>query len=105
MSGARKFTFDTTVGKREAEIRVTYQVTPFVEATHWQPAEGGEVEIISVKYQGKACLLSQEEEDALVEEAQARAADDCADEKAAEADWRYQEYRDRLLMERWERDA
>jgi len=100
---AKRFTFDTTVGKREAEVRVTYSVTPPVAATHWQPAEGAEVEILSIRQNGKAVFLSQDEEDVLLEEARDRALQDWEDDKAAEADWRYQEYRDRILMDQWER--
>lgn len=39
-----QFTVDHTIGRQEVELVVTYSVTPFVEATYWQPAEGGEVE-------------------------------------------------------------
>lgn len=45
-----------------------------------------------------------EDDEYLLEMAYARVSDDLEEEAAAEADWRYQEYRDRLLMERWERD-
>lgn len=104
MSARRfQFTVDHMVGRREIELVVTYSVTPFVEATHWQPAEGGECEIVSIKQGGKEFSLTQEEEDALLEQAIARSAEDWAEENAAEEDWRYQEYRDRLLMEKWER--
>lgn len=97
-----QFTVDHMVGRREIELVVTYSVTPFVAATYWQPAEGGECEIVSVKHDGKEFSLTQEEEDALLEQAIARSADDWAEDTAAEEDWRYQEYRDRLLMEKWE---
>lgn len=100
-----QFTVDHMVGRQEVELVVTYSVTPFVEATYWQPAEGGECEIISIKQGGLEVHLSNQEEDALLEMAIARSADDWADEAAAEADWRYQEYRDRQLMERWENEA
>jgi hypothetical protein len=93
------------IGRREVELRVTYSMTPVVPATYWQPAEGGEIEIVSVKHEGREVTLAPEEEDALLEQAIARSADDWADEQAAEADWRYQEYRDRQLMEKWERGA
>ena len=106
MSGRRfQFTVDHMVGRREIELVVTYSVTPFIAATYWQPAEGGECEIVSVKHDGKEFALTAEEEDALLEQAVARSADDCADDFAAEEDWRYQEYRDRLLMEKCERGA
>ena len=41
----------------------------------------------------------------LYEQACERSATDWADEADEEADWRYQEHRDRLLMEQWEREA
>lgn len=100
-----QFTVDHMIGRREVELVVTYSVTPFVAATYWQPAEGGECEIVSVKHDGREIELSQAEEDALLEMAQARCREDLEEEAAAEADWRYQEYRDRLLMEAWEREA
>jgi hypothetical protein len=105
--GARRFQFtvEHMVGRREIELAITYTVTPFIEATYWQPAEGGECEIVSVKHEGREFPLSSEEEDALLEQAIARSRDDWADDQAAEADWRYQEYRDRLLMEKWERQS
>ena len=99
-----QFTVDHMVDEREIELVVTYSVTPFVEATYWQPAEGGECEIVSIKHDGKEFSLTAEEEDAILERAIARSREDWAEEIAAEADWRYQEYRDRQLMERWERD-
>lgn len=100
-----QFTVDHMIGRREVEVLVTYSCTPFVEATHWQPAEGGEVEIVSAKVNGMPITLSEEEEEALLEQACERASQDWADDAAAEADWRYQEYRDRLLMDQWERSA
>ncbi len=103
-----RFPFDTTIdrGDEEIEVRVIYDVTPFVPARLYgdcpQPAEGGEVEIISVKRDGKPFDLTDAEEAALLTECEERAGDDVADEAAAAEDWRYQEHRDRLLMQRWE---
>lgn len=95
-----RFPFDTSIerGDDEIELRVIYSVTPYVAATYWQPAEGGEVEIISVRKDGKPFALSDAEESALLTECEERAQGDLADEAAAAADWKYQEYRDRLLM-------
>lgn len=95
-----RFPFTTSIEREgdEIEINVIYNVTPFVEATYWQPAEGGEVEIISVRKDGKHFALSDDEETALLRECEERAQGDLADEAAAAADWKYQEYRDRLLM-------
>lgn len=102
-----RFTFDHEIERDNdsIEVRVCYDVTPFIAATYWQPAEGGEVEIISVKRAGVEFQLTDAEEAALLTACQERAADDMADEAAAHADWRYQEYRDRLLMEKWEQSA
>lgn len=106
MSRARRFQFtvDHMIGRREVELVVTYEMTAPVAATYWQPAEGGEVEIVGVKHDGKPVTLSDAEEDALLEQARDRAMQDWAEEDAAEADWRYQEYRDRQLMAQWERN-
>ena len=102
-----RFTFDADIelGGEEVEVRVTYDVTPFVAATYWQPAEGGEVELIAVKHDGKLITLPDAVESELLERAEARAQSDLADEAAAEADWRYQEHRDRQMMAQWELDA
>ena len=99
-----QFHVDHMIGRREVELVVTYSVTPFVAATYWQPAEGGEVELVSVKHDGREIQLSDEEEDALLEQAIARSQQDLDDDRAAEEDWRYQEYRDRQLMQQWERE-
>lgn len=105
-----RFPFDTTIerGDEEIEVRVIYDVTPIVPARLYgdypQPAEGGEVEIISITRDGKPFHPTQPEEAVLLNECIARSGDDMAEEAAAAADWKYQEYRDRQLMEKWERD-
>jgi hypothetical protein len=99
------FTHYIERGDEEIELSVVYSVTPFVAQTYWQPAEGGEVEIISVKCCGAEFGLYPFEEEALQRVCEERAATDWADARAEEAEWRYQEYRDRQLMERWEREA
>lgn len=47
----REHTFTAWVyrgrNETEHEVEVTYTVTDFIPATHLQPAEGGEVEIVS----------------------------------------------------------
>lgn len=100
-----QFTVDHMIGRHEVELVVTYSVTPFIDATYWQPAEGGECEIVSIKEKGVEIVLSPDEEAALLEMAEARCRDDLEQEAADEADWRYQEYRDRQLMDAWERKA
>jgi hypothetical protein len=105
MSEQFTFTVDHMIGRQEVELVVIYSVTPFVAATHWQPAEGGECEIQSVKKNGIEIVLSQEEEDALLEMAEARCRDDLAEDAADEADYRYDQYRDRVMAEAWERST
>ena len=103
-----QFTVDHMIGREEVELVVTYSVTagcPETGPTYacgGTPAEPDEVEIVSIKHNGKPITLSDEDEEALWEIAIGRAGDDLADEYASEADWRYQEYRDRQLMEKWE---
>jgi|GEM_PF-2225721 len=105
MSARRfQFTVDHMVGRREIELDVTYSMTPPVAATYWQPAEGAEVEIVSVKHDGADFALSDEEDEALLEQARDRALEDWADDRADEQDWRYQEYRDLLMEARFERE-
>lgn len=83
----------------EIELSVIYEVSKSYPATHLQPAEGGEVEVISVRQNGQERVLTTAQEEWLLEQCRDRMADDIADEAAAEADWRYQEYRDRQLMD------
>ena len=103
-----QFTIDYMIGREEVELVVTYSVAPGCPETGptyscgGTPAEPDEVEIVSIKHNGKPITLSDEEEEALWEMAIGRAGDDLADEYASEADWRYQEYRDRLLMDQFE---
>lgn len=105
MSRTFTFTTDHMVGRREIELVVTYSVTPFVAATYWQPAEGGECEIESITHDGQPFDLTDAEEDALLEQAIARSGDDMAGEADDEGDYRYEQQRDRQMMERWEREA
>lgn len=105
----RHLTFTTTIerGDDELEVRVFYTVSPFIEATYWQPAEGGEVEITEATFIGcdaasMPAPFTDAEWDKLAEEAADRAYDDWAEAQAEAAEWRAQERRDRMLMERWE---
>ena len=103
-----QFTVDHMIGREEVELVVTYSVAPGCPETGptyscgGTPAEPDEVEIVSIKHNGKPITLSDEDEEALWEIAICRAGDDLADEYASEADWRFQEYRDRLLMDQFE---
>ena len=95
----REFTFDTVIGQREAEITVTYNVSKPIPATYWQPAEGGEVEVIRIESTAtrKAVFLSPDEEAKVEEEAQDRALEDWSEHINEEADYRYEQYRDRMM--------
>ena len=105
-----RFPFTTTIERDEweYELAVVYDVTPYRPATGptyacgGQPAEGGEVELISVKHNGAEFTLTAAEAAALIAECEERAGEDMADEEAAAADWKYQEARDRQLMRDWE---
>ena len=96
------FTHYIERGDDEIELAVIYDVTPFVAATRWQPAEGGEVEIISVKHKGAEFALSEAEEAALIAACQERAQSDMAEEAESAAEWRAQCRLDDLMMSRWE---
>ena len=89
-------------GDDEIELAVIYAATPFVAATYWQPAEGGEVEVISVKRDGKHFDLTDAEEAALQQACEERAQEDIAEEAANQAEWRAQCRRDDALMAGWE---
>lgn len=111
MSARRfQFTVDHMVGRREIELVVTYSVIPGCPETGptyacgGTPAEPDEVEIISIKHNGQPFTVSDEEEDALLQQAIDRAGEDMAEEYAAAMEWRAQQRRDDLLMERWERE-
>lgn len=66
-----KFDRSTTIIRddREIEIVVEYDATPFVPATYWQPAEGGEIEILGAFVEGGALdpPLTEEEEGAIID--------------------------------------
>ena len=98
-----RFTFDTDleVGGEELELRVTYSVTSGCPARLYgdypHPEEYPEVEIISVKHNGAHITLSNAEDEALLEMARERAADDVAGEIAEAEEWRAQSRRDRMM--------
>lgn len=78
---SRTFTFTDWLYRgpteREHEVEVTYSVTDFIPASWEQPAEGGEVEIVSVTHQGEPFATMPEEDAKLQERAEDR----------AQADW------------------
>lgn len=88
-------------GDEEIELSVIYDVSPFVPAILYgdypQPAEGGEVEIISVKCDGAEFGLYPHEEAALLAACEERAQSDMEDEAAEAAEWHAQSRRDALM--------
>lgn len=99
-----RFPFDTSIerGDDEIELRVVYDVTPYVPAQLYgdypQPEEGGEVEIISVKRDGEPFDLTGDEEAKIQRECEERSGDDMACQRDEAADWMAQSRRDNLLM-------
>lgn len=97
-----RFTFNHWIerGDEEIELRVCYSMTTPRAATYLQPAEGGEVEIVSVKRDGADFRLTDAEENALLDMCEQRAPQDYADELAEAAEWRAQSRRDAILMDK-----
>jgi uncharacterized protein (DUF2336 family) len=106
-----KLTFDTTLerGDDELELRVTYELNPYIPATHLQPAEGGDCEILSAEFgchdaPNLPAPLSEAEYETLQMEAEERAQQDAEDAAADHGDYLYQQYKDRRMMAQWERE-
>ena len=95
-----RFPFDHWIerGDDEFELRVIYEGTRHVPATRWQPAEGGEVELISVTHKGEEFALTDAEEAALIEICEQRVGSDFFEEDCAAAEWKAQCRRDDRLM-------
>ncbi len=87
--------------EREFDITVEYQIIPGCAQTYGQPGEPSSVEILSVR--GVDFDLTEWEYEQLEQEAAEHAADMAEDDAAAYADYRYEQYRDRQMMDRWER--
>ena len=101
-------TFETFIqrGDDELELCVIYSVSPFIEQTYWQPAEGGDCEIISAQFAGidaatMPAPLSDAEYESLQIECEERADGDAQDAAADYADYRYEQFRDRKMMEQF----
>lgn len=95
------FTFDTFIERYNGELAVTvsYTVSPFYPATRTQPAEGGEIEIISAEFADSDAAnmpapITEAEHDALRIQCQQRAQSDIDDAKAAAAEYRAETRRD-----------
>ena len=85
MTPTFNFNHEIIRGDDVFEVVVEYTCTPFVAQTYWQPAEGGEVEIIDVQYNNKPFVVTDEEDDRLIAAAQNRAQGDYED--WASSDW------------------
>ncbi len=91
------FTHYIERGDEEIELAVIYDVTPYYPATREQPAEGGEVEIISVKCDGAEFGLYPHEEAALQTACEERSQSDIQCEADEAAEWCAQSRRDALM--------
>lgn len=49
--------FEVEHNGEDVEVLVSFTVTPYVAATYWQPAEGGEVELLSAETINKVDIL------------------------------------------------
>lgn len=96
------FTHYIERGDEEIELAVIYDVSEFVPARLYgdypQPAEGGEVEIISVKCDGADFTMYPHEEAALLTACEERAGSDIEEEACAAAEYRAEAARDDRLM-------
>jgi len=83
--------------QREYALDVCYRINRFHPATHLQPAEGGDCEIISITHDGEEFELTYPEGCAL-----SLAIDDDAYERANdEAEYRADMRRDEQMLEDW----
>lgn len=95
-------------GEAEVELQVTYSVTRCIPAqgptyaSGGQPAEGGEVELISVTLDGQEETLTGAEEAAILQACEDRAVDDLSDWEADRADYEYDRRRDERMEREWE---
>jgi hypothetical protein len=85
MTPTFNFTTEIERGDDVFEIEVEYSCTPFVAATYWQPAEGGEVELTDTQLNGEHFPLTDAEEAKVLTEAENRAHQDFSD--WANTDW------------------
>jgi hypothetical protein len=81
-------------GDDELEITVDYDATPFVDATYWQPAEGGEIEITAVTHDGMPITLTEAEESRVIDSCKEHFLEHQGDEAADYAEYRASQVRD-----------
>jgi len=87
------------LGERDYELEITYGVTDYVAATMYQPAEGGEVEILSIKdaFWQTEFEVSGDEEDAILDAAESRADSDLSEWYAEYEEYKADQARDRRM--------
>lgn len=93
------FTFDYEVELEDEtfDVEVTYKGTRPIPETYYQPAEGGEVYLISIKRDGKEVELPPEIEDKIYDECHNRLLDDLEEDRDSYGDYKYEEKRDREM--------
>lgn len=79
MTHTFKFTAYLERNETEIEVEVIYSASPSIAATWEQPAEGGEIEIISVKANGVEFVTTLSEDDRLYDLACERSVEDWKD--------------------------
>ena len=96
------YTFTTFIqrGDEELELCVIYSVSPFITQTYWQPAEGGDCEIINAEFvgidvAGRIADFNDAEYEALQIECEERAGSDEQDAADAREDYLYEQQWDR----------
>jgi hypothetical protein len=92
----RLFTTSMEVERGDAvlEVNLEYVANPFVAATQWQPAEGGDVEIAAVTLDGASFDLTEAEEAEAYDRCQEHYVEHQEDDAADYADYRYDQMRD-----------
>ena len=83
------------------DIDVEYTATPFVAATYWQPAEGGDVELVAVTHNGAPFALTDAEEDAAYAFCERHYVEHQGDDATDYAEYRYDQMRDEQMMSAW----
>lgn len=88
------------LGETEYDVRVLYDRAPGFRGTYYQPAEPSSVEIIEITPKDQSIAVPEHfyTDDGLLAECMA----DWAEEIEDAAEWRAQDRRDRLLMDKWE---
>jgi len=88
--------FTCLVELDSGEVEATYAVDTYYPATYWQPAEGGEVEVLKILRDGKSVSLSAEDEVYVREMCEANVGDDLAEEAGDFGDYAYECHRERI---------